>query len=101
MSDDPIVKEMNEFWQLVPEDEPAFPNVPFRTPIYPVMWGSTFAPYIRERYLPVYQALEKRKLPLLVGLHDEYFSFLDYESQQYILANYERDQNDKRIWKLK
>lgn len=101
MRDDPIVNEMNEFWRIVPEGSPAFPDIPFRPPIYPVLWGSTFAKYIRDRYPPVYKVLDKYRLKMLVGLNDEYFSFLDEETQQYILSHYVRDQGDNRIWRLK
>ncbi|OGK40681.1 hypothetical protein A2954_00080 [Candidatus Roizmanbacteria bacterium RIFCSPLOWO2_01_FULL_37_12] len=101
MSDDPIVKEMNEFWRIVPENAPAFPNIPFRVPIYPVLWGSTFAPYLRDRFTPVYPAIEKNRLAVLTGLTDEFFSNLDTKSQQYILTNYQRDSTNNYIWKRK
>lgn len=101
ITSDPIIKEVKESWKMIPEDSPAFPNVIFRRPIYPVLWGSTFAPYMRERYPPAYLAIEKYKIPTLVGLNDEYFSYLDSESQQYIQNHYQRDILDNRIWMRK
>lgn len=101
MTSDPIIKEAQEYWKMIPEDKPAFPNVIFRKPIYPILWGSTFAPYMRERFPPAHFAIEKYKLPILTGLNDEYFSFLDFESQKYIQTYYQRDILDSRIWKQK
>lgn len=101
ITSDPIIKEVKESWKMIPEDSPAFPNVIFRRPIYQVLWGSTFAPYMRERYPPAYEAIEKYKIPTLVGLNDEYFSYLDVESQRYIQTHYQRDVLDKRIWRRK
>ena len=98
---DPIIKETEELWKIIPQESPAFPNIIFRRPIYPILWGSTFAPYMRERFPPAYLAIEKYKLPVLVGLNDEYFSYLDSESQQYILTHYMKDERDNRIWKRK
>src|SRR3989344_2133463 len=91
---DPIVKEATDFWKLIPEDRPTFPNLIFRKPIYPILWGSTFAPYMRNRYPPAFLALEKHKIPIPTGLTDEYFNFLDSQSREYILKNYQRDASD-------
>jgi len=101
ITSDPIIKEVQESWKMIPEDSPAFPNVIFRRPIYPVLWGSTFSPYMRERYLPAYTSIEKYKILTLVGLNDEYFSYLDLESQQYIQTHYQRDAMNNRIWRRK
>ena len=101
ITSDPIIKEVKESWRIIPEDSPAFPDVVFRKPVYPVLWGSTFAPYMRERYPQAFVSIEKYKIPTLIGLNDEYFSYLDFESQQYIQTHYERDMLDNRIWRRK
>lgn len=95
---DPYLDEFSKVWKMIPEDAPAFPNVVFRKPIYPILWGSTFAPYMRERYPPAYLAIEKYKLPILTFLNDEYFGFLDKATQDYIVKHYKRDQADSLIW---
>lgn len=85
--------------QKVPENQPVFPNIVFRPPVYPILWGSTLAPYMIERYGPIYKQIEKFRLPYLVGLNDYYFSLLDAPTQQYINKNYTRDISDSSYWK--
>lgn len=98
LSWDPYLDEFTKVWKMIPEDSPAFPNVVFRRPIYPVLWGSTFAKYMRDRYPPAYLAIEKYKLPILTFLNDEYFGYLDRDTQDYIVKHYKRDRDDPLIW---
>lgn len=99
MADDPIVKEVTGFWQMIPKDSPAYPNVIFRKPIYPLLWGQVISENVRDRYPQAYLAIEKYKLKILTGLTDDFISYLDPQTQAYILANYQRDQSDNRIWR--
>jgi len=96
---DTYLDEFIKVWQMIPEESPAFPNVLFRRPIYPILWGSTFALFMRNRYPSAYLAIEKNKLPLLTFLNDEYFGYLDKATQDYILSHYKRDPHDPLIWK--
>lgn len=99
--DDPIVREMSQFWQIIPEDSPAYPNVIFRKPIYPLLWGQVISERVRDRYPPVYTAIEKYRLKTLTGLTDDFMSYLDWATQVYIQAHYQRDPSDSRLWRLK
>lgn len=99
LKSDPYLDEFTKIWKMIPENAPAFPNVVFRRPIYPILWGSTFAKYMRDRYPPAYLAIERYKLPLLTFLNDEYFGYLDKDTQDYIVKNYKRDSDDPLIWR--
>lgn len=98
---DSYLDEFTKVWKMIPEEAPAFPNVVFRRPIYPILWGSTFAKYMRDRYAPAYLAIEKHKLSILTFLNDEYFGYLDKDTQNYIIKNYKRDSDDPLIWRRK
>lgn len=101
ITDDPIPREMSEFWRIVPEDSPAYPNVIFRKPIYPMLWGQVISDRVRDRYPPAYMAIEKHKLKTLTGLTDDFMSYLDSGTQTYIQSHYTRDPSDSRIWRRK
>ncbi len=96
-----LIVDTESLWKRVPDGTYTFPNLIFRPPVYPVLWGSTFAPYMRDRYKPVYKALEEKKVAILTGLDDTYFSYLDSESRSYIAAHYIKDSTDNRFWILK
>lgn len=96
-----LIADLESLWKRVPEGTYTFPNLIFRPPVYPVLWGSTFAPYMRNRYPPVYKALEEKKVAILTGLDDTYFSYLDNETQSYIMTHYMKDPGDNRFWILK
>ena len=93
-----LVTQYESLWAQIPENQPVFPNLLFRPTVYPILAGATFAPYMRDRYEPAYAMIEKKKLPYLVELNDEYFSYLDSESQMYIRKNYQPDPKDPRFW---
>ena len=94
---DQQIQEWQAIWKEIPENNPAFPNVLFRKPIYPVLWGSTFSQYMRDRYPPAYLAIKKYNIPIMFLLNDEYFGYLDKESQDYIIQHYRRE--DGNIWR--
>lgn len=96
---DPYLDEFTKVWKMIPAQAPAFPNVVFRRPIYPVLWGSTFATYMRDRYPPAYKMIEKYQLPILTFLNDEFLSYLDKDTQDYITKHYKRDSEDPLIWR--
>ncbi|MBI2641399.1 hypothetical protein HYW87_02275, partial [Candidatus Roizmanbacteria bacterium] len=101
MTDEAFPREINEYWKMIPEDQPAYPNVLFRKPIYPLLWGQVISENVRDRYPPVYIAIEKYRLKTLTGLTDDFLSYLDFQSQSYILTHYVRDSPESRIWRRK
>lgn len=91
------INEWKAIWKEIPQNDFAFPNVLFRKPIYPVLWGSTFSQYMRDRYPPAYLAIKKYNIPIMFLLNDEYFGYLDKESQDYIVEHYRREEGN--IWR--
>ena len=89
---------ITDILKKIPLDEPVFANIPFRRPIYPLIWNSVKARYIFDRYGPPYKQIEKHQLKYLVWIDDTELSRYDEQTQIYIKNNYEKDPNSSMIW---
>lgn len=93
---------IESIWAKVPENQATFANVLFRPSAYPVIYGSVVSPFMLERYGPVYKYIEKYRINKLYLLSDDFLSYFDLPSQEYIRANFRQDSADPTQWvKLK
>lgn len=90
---------IQKVWQDIPEDGLTFPNMLFRRPIYPIIYGGTLSPFMIERFGPIYKSIEQVALNNLYPLSDDYYSYLDVETKQYINTHYKRDETNPLLWK--
>lgn len=92
------IVQTQSIWKKVPENEPTFPNILFRKPVYPIVYGSVFSQFVANRYGPVFKAIESNKLKYLYQLNDDVFSYLDLPTQDYIRAHFRRDEKEPDMW---
>jgi hypothetical protein len=95
-----LLQTWNHIWQVIPENTPVFPNALFRPLAYPVPHGhfiGNIPDSIYYRLPSITKTLEKEK-DAYVYIDDYYFSKLKPDVQQYILANYVRQNYEPALY---
>ena len=92
------LQNIETLWKIVPLKEKTFPNILFRLPAYPIIYGGTLAPYMIERFGPVYRMLQKNNVNIITA-EENYIRSLDKDSQNYIFINFKKDSPNPIIWR--
>lgn len=85
-----LEESFTRLWNIIPQNEPTFPNMLFRPAVYPLLIGSFYGdvpPSILARFGDIAQILETRKVQYLI-LSDYYMSFFPPHVQEYVKNNY-------------
>lgn len=85
-------------WRIFAENEPVFPNLLFRRPVYPVIYGGTLSSYMIERYGPIYKALEAKGVKYLF-MQESYIGLLDPVTQTYVRDKFKKDEKETMLWR--
>lgn len=82
--------DFTKTWQIIPENEPVFPNTLFRPLSYPITYGAFLGdipPQILKKLPKISDSLEKQKVKFLL-LNKYTMNFLPPQEQKYIMTNY-------------
>lgn len=90
-------------WRIIPETATVFPGALFRLNIYPLGYGTNFvdlSPRLAQRYGSPSVYLRRYRISYVII--DPYnFSFLDWQTQEYIREHYQKNPQDQTIWMLR
>lgn len=97
------IKNFQNIWKIIPENEASFPNTLFRPIAYPLTFGTYLgdAPKkVFSRWPPLTDYLEQKQINYLI-LSDYDFMFIDPKTAIFIRDKYQIIAPDTNIWKRK